>query len=114
MDEEECIITFVTDLPDKKFVVRHPDGHLEIIEDQTNWKHLKNLTDEEIERAADEDPEWDDFRDLDWSKAEIVTPQKIPISIRLDSDILEYFKREGAGYQKRINAVLRSYVKAKS
>ena len=35
---------------------------------------------------------------------------KTPISIRLDDDVLAFFKEGGAGYQKRINAVLRSYM----
>jgi uncharacterized protein (DUF4415 family) len=33
--------------------------------------------------------------------------------IRVDPDVLDYFKKEGAGYQRRINAVLRSYVEQK-
>ena len=32
------------------------------------------------------------------------------IKIRVDEDVLDYFKGEGAGYQRRMNAVLRSYV----
>ena len=35
------------------------------------------------------------------------------ISIRVDEDILDYFKHQGAGYQRRMNAVLRSYVEQK-
>jgi uncharacterized protein (DUF4415 family) len=35
------------------------------------------------------------------------TPTKILTSVRLDADILEYFKSQGAGYQSRINAALR-------
>jgi uncharacterized protein (DUF4415 family) len=38
------------------------------------------------------------------------TPTKVLTSVRLDADILEFFKSKGAGYQSRINAVLRSYV----
>lgn len=37
---------------------------------------------------------------------------KEPISIRLDSDVLHWFRSKGARYQTRINAVLRSYVNA--
>jgi len=40
----------------------------------------------------------------------VVPPSKTPISIRLDDDVLAFFKEGGAGYQKRINAVLRSYM----
>ena len=37
-------------------------------------------------------------------------PTKILTSVRLDADILEYFKSQGAGYQSRINAALRMEV----
>jgi len=51
--------------------------------------------------------------DFDWSEAEIVEPQnKKMISLRLDPDVLEFFKSQGKGYQTRINAILRSYVEA--
>ena len=35
------------------------------------------------------------------------TPTKVLTSVRLDADILEFFKAKGAGYQSRINAALR-------
>ena len=38
------------------------------------------------------------------------TPTKVLTSVRLDADILEYFKAQGAGYQSRINAALRTEV----
>ena len=42
-------------------------------------------------------------------------PRKVPVSIRLDADVLDYFKHGGTGgYQSRINAVLRSYVRAQT
>ncbi len=36
---------------------------------------------------------------------------KKSISIRLDSDILDFFKNQGRGYQSKINAILKSYIK---
>jgi uncharacterized protein (DUF4415 family) len=49
--------------------------------------------------------------DIDWSEAVLVVPpKKQAISIRLDEDVLDFFKSEGGGYQRRINAVLRSYM----
>ena len=58
------------------------------------------------------DPDWSD--DFDWSEAALVIPpKKKAISIRVDEDVLDYFKHEGAGYQRRMNAVLRSYVEQK-
>ena len=41
-------------------------------------------------------------------------PTKILTSVRLDADILEYFKSQGAGYQSRINAALRAVVERNS
>ena len=39
-------------------------------------------------------------------------PAKKPISIKLDEDVLDYFKSEGTRYQTHINAVLRAYMQA--
>jgi len=36
-------------------------------------------------------------------------PSKASISLRVDADVLEWFKAQGAGYQTRINAVLRAF-----
>jgi len=60
------------------------------------------------------DPAWADFKNVDWSDAVLVIPpKKKAISIRVDEDVLDYFKKEGAGYQRRMNAVLRSYMQQK-
>jgi len=46
-----------------------------------------------------------------WQDARVVTPvSKQAISIRLDTDVIEWFRASGPKYQSRINAVLRSYV----
>jgi uncharacterized protein (DUF4415 family) len=71
------------------------------------------LTDKEIVEAIRNDPDAVPL-DVDWSKAVLVIPQKKKaISIRVDDDVLDYFKKEGAGYQRRINAVLRFYMQQK-
>ena len=36
-------------------------------------------------------------------------PSKISISLRLDADVLEWYRAQGPGYQTRINAVLRAF-----
>ena len=41
-------------------------------------------------------------------------PPKTSISLRMDADILEWFKSKGAGYQTRINTVLRAFKDASS
>ena len=38
--------------------------------------------------------------------------RKVPVSLRLDRDVVDWFKSRGRGYQSRINAVLRSYMNA--
>jgi len=46
-----------------------------------------------------------------WEDADIIFPsKKIHLSIRLDNDIIEWFKQYGSGYQTKINRVLRSYI----
>ncbi|PPJ46059.1 hypothetical protein C0075_10130 [Rhizobium sp. KAs_5_22] len=78
---------------------------------KTDWARVDALTDEDIERAMRDDPDWKDLMDIDWSKAEIVIPQKKKaISIRLDEDIIDFFQASGKGYQTRINAVLRHFI----
>jgi uncharacterized protein (DUF4415 family) len=68
------------------------------------------MTDREIADAAKRDEDAARL-DIDWSGAEVVVPAaKQAISIRLDGDIVEFFKRTGPGYQTKINAVLRSYM----
>jgi uncharacterized protein (DUF4415 family) len=48
-----------------------------------------------------------------WRNARVVMPDekgKTPVSIRVDTDVLEWFKQQGKGYLTRMNAVLRAYV----
>ncbi len=80
---------------------------------KTDWAAVDALTDKEIEEAVRNDPDAVPV-DFDWSEAILVIPpKKKAISIRVDEDVLDYFKKEGAGYQRRINAVLRSYMQQK-
>jgi uncharacterized protein (DUF4415 family) len=82
---------------------------------KTDWARVDAMTEEEIEAAIAHDPDWAEFKDIDWSDAVLVIPpKKKAISIRVDEDVLDFFKREGDGYQRRINAVLRSYMQQKA
>jgi uncharacterized protein (DUF4415 family) len=50
-----------------------------------------------------------------WKGAQIYLPkQKKLITLRLDSDVLKWFKEEGKGYQTKINAILKFYMKTHS
>jgi len=73
---------------------------------KTEINKLQNLKDSEIDYS--DIPETDA---LFWKEAEIIYPsKKTHLSIRLDDDIVQWFKKFGRGYQTKINAVLRSYI----
>jgi uncharacterized protein (DUF4415 family) len=82
-------------------------------EDRTDWDRLRNMTEDEIERNALEENRRVGIPD-DWYRDAVLVnaPPKVPISIRIDEDILDYFRSQGKGYQTRINAVLRAFVEA--
>lgn len=81
--------------------------------DRTNLNRLDNLTDEEIEQAARSDADTLLLEECDMASLEVVMPErKQSISLRVDSDVLAYFKSFGKGYQTRMNAVLRTYMQA--
>lgn len=110
----EDIVRFVGRLDDGTSIIEHADGRLERTTSKTDWAAVDALTDEDIARAVANDPDAVPI-DVDWSDAVLVMPvKKQPISIRLDEDVLAFFKRGGEGYQGRINAVLRSYMQQKS
>ena len=80
----------------------------------TDWARFDALRDEDIAKAVADDPDAAPI-DIDWSDAVLVIPaRKKAISIRVDEDVLAYFKSQGEGYQRRINAVLRSYMQQKA
>lgn len=50
-----------------------------------------------------------------WDSAELVEPvRKQAVSLRVDEDVLAWFRQGGPRYQSRMNAVLRSYMNARS
>jgi len=82
------------------------------MESRTDWERLRQMTDEEIEAAAREDPN-SPLLDDEWLRAaRLVTPSgaKEQISIRLDEEVVAFFRSQGRGYQTRINDVLKAYV----
>ncbi len=96
-------------------IVRYSATELEIRnargENRTDLARVKAKTEAELERDIASDP---DFADVpkDWYlRAEAVMPvPKRLLSLRLDNDVLDWFKQQGPGYQTRINAVLRAFV----
>ena len=80
---------------------------------KSDWARFSRLTDEDIAKAVASDPDAAPI-DFDWSEAVLVIPaKKKAISIRIDEDVLDFFKSQGDGNQRRMNAVLRSYMQQK-
>lgn len=73
---------------------------------RSDWKAVDALTDDDID-TSDIPPLDESF----FAQAELRMPRTKPaITIRLDPDVLDWFKAQGKGYQTRINAVLRMYM----
>jgi uncharacterized protein (DUF4415 family) len=86
-------------------------------EDETDWPRVMAKTEEELAADMASDPAWDGVPE-DWvSRAHKAsgliggrTENKRQVTMRIDADILDYFKGQGRGWQSRMNAVLRGYV----
>ena len=74
---------------------------------KTDWKRLSEMRDEDIDTS--DIPELDDTF---FEEAEVRLPPKKSVTMRLDADVLEWFKAQGQGYQTRINQLLRKYMEA--
>lgn len=93
------------------------DAKLARGEDETDWAAVDTKTEEELAADTASDPAWHGITP-DWVKqARVVTgllhrpkENKRQVTMRLDADVLDYFRRGGRGWQGRINAVLRSFV----
>jgi len=75
----------------------------------TDWKRLVELDDEAIDTSdiAERD---DDF----FERTELRVPAKQPVTLRIDEDVLVWFKAQGKGYQTRINKLLRQYMESQA
>ncbi|ARN82680.1 BrnA antitoxin family protein [Methylocystis bryophila] len=98
----------------KERIVRFTDNELRAKqacgEDQSDWKRAAAMTEAEIEAAVAEDPD-EAGMTVDWSRAAVELPHpKATLNMRIDRDVLEFFRNQGKGYQTKINAVLRSYM----
>jgi uncharacterized protein (DUF4415 family) len=77
---------------------------------ETDWKRVDAMTDADIDLS--ETPEW--TREM-FARAVLrrnfkPTPRKKQLTLRIDSDVVDWYKNQGRGYQTRINALLRAYM----
>ncbi|MCK9376980.1 MAG: BrnA antitoxin family protein [Syntrophobacterales bacterium] len=81
-------------------------------ESRTDLSRVDALTDAELERLIAED---EDERGIlpDWTQAKLVLPEaKKSVHLRLDGEIIAFFKSQGKGHISRMQAVLKAYVDA--
>lgn len=88
------------------------------VKSTTQQLRKKTKTDmHKLQSKQDSDIDYSDIAETTedfWKNAKVVLPtKKVPLSLRIDEDIIDWFKHKGRGYQTKINAVLRAYVNSK-
>lgn len=93
-------------------IARHSWKPAKIRPDRPDLRRVRSTTNAEIEADARRDPDVAPLLDDAWfAKARAVVPlQKVAISIRVDPDVIEFFRKTGPGYQTRMNAILRAFM----
>ncbi|MBF0374409.1 MAG: BrnA antitoxin family protein [Alphaproteobacteria bacterium] len=80
----------------------------------TDWARLRRSAPSEIKAGLADDPDCVPTDPSFWDKAHVVQPRgKASVTIRVDADVLDWFRDQGRGYQTRMNAVLRSFVESR-
>jgi uncharacterized protein (DUF4415 family) len=78
----------------------------------TDWNRLDAISDGDLDDAEIPEPTPEAFARA-FARQELKpVPPKRQVTLRIDSDVLQWFKGQGKGYQTRINALLRAYMKA--
>jgi uncharacterized protein (DUF4415 family) len=78
----------------------------------TDWNRLCGMSAAEIRAGIEADPDAYPTTPDFWKAAKVVVPsRKAVVTMRLDADLLDWFRQQ-RGYQTRINAILRTYMKA--
>lgn len=72
-------------------------------------ENLDKINDNDIDYSDNQDLE-----DIDFSSFEMFKKEKKQVTLRIDNDVLDFFKNMGKGYQTKINQVLREYKKQKA
>jgi uncharacterized protein (DUF4415 family) len=79
---------------------------------RTDLSKADAMTDEELERQIAGDEDEQDLRP-DWTRAKLVlSTAKQSVHLRLEQDIIDFFKMSGRGHISRMQAVLKAYVEA--
>ncbi|MFQ5343644.1 MAG: BrnA antitoxin family protein [Anaerolineae bacterium] len=78
----------------------------------TDWERLDALQDEDIDLSDIPEITPEMFAKAVVHRGLKPAPRKQQVTIRLDGDVLDWFRAQGKGYQTRINSLLRAYMEA--
>lgn len=79
---------------------------------QTDWQRLDVMTDEDIDLSDCPEVTPELFAKAVVRRGLPTAKNKAQVTLRIDSEVLEWFKSQGRGYQTQINALLRAYMEA--
>lgn len=79
---------------------------------ETDWECIDAMTDEDIDLRETPEVSPEMFARGVVRRGLKPTARKTQLTLRVDSDVLEWYKNQGAGYQTKINALLRAYMEA--
>ena len=95
----------------KRRITRVSRAQARKLGDESDWARVDRQTDAQIVRAVKSDRDAETLAAAFWKNAKVQMPRrKVPVTIKLDPDVLAFFRKAGRGYQTRINAVLRSFI----
>lgn len=78
----------------------------------TKWDRVDSIKEEDIDLSEDPELTPEMFSGALVRKGLKPVPRKKQITLRIDEDVLDWFRRRGRGYQTQINELLREYMKA--
>lgn len=78
---------------------------------ETDWKRIDAMEDEDIDLSEIPEVTPEMFARGVLRRNFQPIPPKKQITLRIDSDVVEWYKKQGRGYQTRINSLLRAYMK---
>lgn len=79
---------------------------------ETDWNRVDALSDKEIDLSETSEVPAEMFAQAIVRRGLKPVSRKTQLTLRIDSDVLEWYKNQGAGYQTKINALLRAYMEA--
>lgn len=78
---------------------------------KTNWARLRHMKDDEVDFSDIPELTDEELAQMVWTVRRSDT--KVTISMRVDPDVLDWYKRLGRGYQSRMHMVLRAFMQAR-